>query len=170
VDLAATARQAAAMFAGVAEERGIGITVDAGSIVLPGNASQLRQVLGNLLDNAIRFTPEGGTVKVRLTADVGQGRAVMTVSDSGEGIAAEHIDRIFDRFYKVDHARSRQVGRSGGLGLPICKAIIERHGGTITVASGPGPGTTVTVTLPLHEANRARTPANASPPVTAGVS
>ena len=170
VDLAATARQAAAMFAGVAEERGIGITVDAGSIVLPGNASQLRQVLGNLLDNAIRFTPEGGTVKVRLTADVGQGRAVMTVSDSCEGIAAEHIDRIFDRFYKVDHARSRQVGRSGGLGLPICKAIIERHGGTITVASGPGPGTTVTVTLPLHEANRARTPANASPPVTAGVS
>ena len=94
----------------------------------------------------------------------------MSVGDSGDGIAAEHIDRIFDRFYKVDHARSRQDGRSGGLGLPICKAIIERHGGTITVASGPGEGTTVTVTLPLGKADRERTPNFAAAPVTVGVS
>ena len=156
VDLAAVVRQTTAMFAGVAEERDIGITVEAAAVRLPGSAAQLRQVLGNLLDNAIRFTPAGGGVKVRLASDAAAGRAVLTVSDSGAGIALADIDRIFDRFYKVDPARSRHNGRSGGLGLPICKAIVERHGGTITVTSGPGPGTTVTVTLPLHAARSGR--------------
>jgi heavy metal sensor kinase len=156
VDLAAVVRQTTAMFAGVAEERDIGITVEAAAVRLPGSAAQLRQVLGNLLDNAIRFTPAGGGVKVRLASDAAAGRAVLTVSDSGAGIAPADIDRIFDRFYKSDPARSRHDGRSGGLGLPICKAIVDRHGGTITVASGPGPGTTVTVTLPLHAARSGR--------------
>jgi len=148
LDLAAVVRQTAAMFAGVAEDRGIRITVDAAPVVLPGSAAQFRQVLGNLLDNGIRFTPPGGTVNVRVAADAD--RALLTVRDSGEGIAAGHIDRIFDRFYKTDPARSRHEGRSGGLGLPICKAIIERHGGTIAVVSAPGTGTTVTVALPLR--------------------
>jgi heavy metal sensor kinase len=156
VDLAAVVRQTTAMFAGVAEERDIGITVEAAAIRLPGKAAQLRQVLGNLLDNAIRFTPAGGGVKVRLASDAATGRAILTVSDSGDGIAPADIDRIFDRFYKADPARSRHDGRSGGLGLPICKAIVERHGGTITVTSGPGPGTTVTVALPLHAASSGR--------------
>ena len=169
VDLAAVARQTTAMFAGVAEERGVGITVDAATVRLPGNAAQLRQVLGNLLDNAIRFTPAGGGVRVRLVSDAAAGRAELTVSDSGGGIATSDIGRIFDRFYKADPARSRHDGRSGGLGLPICKAIVERHGGTITVASGPAPGTTVTVTLPLN-ASRARMQPGAEIPVTGGVS
>jgi heavy metal sensor kinase len=169
LDLAAVVRQTATMFAGVAEERGIRITVDAAPVVLRGSAAQFRQVLGNLLDNAIRFTPPDGAVQVRVAADVGTERAILTVSDSGEGIAARHIDRIFDRFYKTDPARSRHDGRSGGLGLPICKAIIERHGGTIAVASGPGAGTTVTVSLPLHAASRGRPHAAAPPPIAAGI-
>jgi signal transduction histidine kinase len=170
VDLAAIARQTTAMFAGVAEERGIEITLDVAAVRLPGNAAQVRQVLGNLLDNAIRFTPTGGGVTIRLASDAAAGRAVLTVSDSGGGIASRDIDRIFDRFYKADPARSRHDGRSGGLGLPICKAIVERHGGTITVASGPGPGTTVTVTLPLHGASRGRPQAATPIPVTGVVS
>jgi len=166
LDLAAVVRQTAAMFAGVAEERGIRITVDAAPVILPGSAAQFRQVLGNLLDNGIRFTPSGGTVSVRVAADAD--RALLTVRDSGEGIAAGHIDRIFDRFYKTDPARSRHDGRSGGLGLPICKAIVERHGGTIAVASGPGTGTTVTVALPLRADGRGRPLAAAPPPLAAG--
>jgi signal transduction histidine kinase len=168
VNLAIAARQTAAMFAGVAEDRGIAITVDAASVAVPGNAGQLRQVLANLLDNAIRFTPPGGVVRMRLVADAGSDRAVLTVSDSGDGVAAEHIDRIFDRFYKIDPARPRHDGRTGGLGLPICKAIVERHGGTIALTSGPG--TTVTVNLPLHGAGHARSADRGSSPVTTDVS
>lgn len=168
LDLAAVVRQTVAMFAGVAEERGIRITVDAAPVVLQGSAAQLRQMLGNLLDNAIRFTPPDGSVTVRVATDAGADRALLTVSDSGEGIAARHIDRIFDRFYKTDPARSRHDGRSGGLGLPICKAIIERHGGTITVASDPGTGTAVTVDLPLHTGTRERPHAVTAAPLAAG--
>ncbi len=170
LDLAAVVRQTAAMFAGVAEERGIRITVDAAPVVLPGSAAQFRQVLGNLLDNGIRFTPSGGTVNVRVAADAGADRALLTVRDSGAGIAPGHLDRIFDRFYKIDPARSRHDGRSGGLGLPICKAIVERHGGTIAVASGPGTGTTVTVTLPLRAGCRGRPLAATAAPLAASTS
>lgn len=149
VDLAAIVRQAAGMFAGVAEERGIRIVVEDRPAVIAGNAGQFRQVLGNLLDNAIRFTPADGTVRIRLDSDAESDRAVLTVADTGAGIAAEHMDRIFDRFYKVDPARTPDHRHSGGLGLPICKAIVERHAGSIGVTSQPGRGTTVTVHLPL---------------------
>lgn len=149
VDMSAVVRQTASMFAGVADDRGVGIAIEPGDVVVAGNAAQLRQVIGNLLDNAIRFTPAGGIVKIRLSGDASQGWASLTVSDSGEGIVAAHLDRIFDRFFKADPARSRRHARSGGLGLPICKAIVERHGGTIKVASRPGWGTTVTVALPM---------------------
>lgn len=149
LDLADVVRQTAAMFSGVAEERGIGIGVHAAPVRLRGSVPQLRQVLGNLLDNAIRFTPPGGDVQLRLAAVAG--RAVLTVADTGTGIAAAHVDHVFDRFYKADPARSRTEGRSGGLGLPICRAIVERHGGTIALNSVPGGGTTVTVSLPLPE-------------------
>ena len=169
VDFAAIVRQTAAMFAGVAEDRGIAITLDAAAVVLPGDAAQFRQVIANLIDNAIRFTPPGGGVQVRLAVDEGLDHAVLTVGDTGRGIAPEHLDRIFDRFYKIDPARPRAETRCGGLGLPICKAIVERYGGTIAVASGPGPGTTVTVSLPLRPAGCIRVAAT-SPRVVAGVS
>lgn len=151
VDLAAIARQSVAMFTAAAEERRLSIELSAPPrAIVPGDAPQLRQVLGNLLDNAIRFTPSGGHLHATVTADAPTGMVTLIVADTGIGIAAAHLSQVFDRFYKVDAARSHhEDGRSGGLGLPICKAIVERHGGAIAVASEPGSGTTVTVRLPL---------------------
>ncbi|MFM7289928.1 MAG: sensor histidine kinase [Planctomycetia bacterium] len=152
VDLGAIARQTVAMFGGVAEERSVGLALEpaATSIQVAGDASQLRQVFGNLLDNAIRFTDEGGKVSVSIAADDDGREAVVAVTDTGCGIAVEHLDHVFDRFYKTDPARSHgQAARGGGLGLAICRSIVERHGGSIGVASLPGRGTSFTVRLPL---------------------
>jgi heavy metal sensor kinase len=160
VDLAAIARQSVAMFTAAAEDRGLSIDLNtSGTTTVAGDAPQLRQVLGNLLDNAIRFTPAGGHLQVTVRADAPTDTVTLAVADTGIGIAAAHLGHVFDRFYKVDAARSHdEDGRSGGLGLPICKAIVERHGGAIAVVSEPGSGTTVTVRLP---------PAAASAPATA---
>jgi two-component system sensor histidine kinase BaeS len=106
---------------------------------------RMRQLIGNLLANAIRHTPPGGTVTVRTaTAD---GSLTIAVSDTGCGIAPADLPKVFDRFWRADESRSRSTGGSG-LGLPIARQIAEAHGGTITVASTPGRGTTFTVTLP----------------------
>jgi two-component system, OmpR family, heavy metal sensor histidine kinase CusS len=151
VDLSAVARQTVAMFGGVAEERSVGLMLQPpnGAVGVAGDASQLRQVLGNLLDNAIRFTPDGGRVTVSVINDGDRHEAVVTVVDNGCGIEADHLDRVFDRFYKTDASRTRsEVARSGGLGLAICRSIVERHGGTIAVTSVAGKGTTFTVRLP----------------------
>jgi heavy metal sensor kinase len=150
LDLGQIASQATSMFAGVGEEHGVAVNVEAGSAVrIDGDSAQIRQVLSNLLDNAIRFTPAGGRVTVRVGRDEADGKAVLTVTDTGAGIAPEHIDRVFDRFFMADTARTREESsRSGGLGLAICKAIVERHGGGITVSSAPGRGTIFTVRLP----------------------
>lgn len=148
VDLARVAGQAVGMFAGVSEERGIDLqlTTVAASPV-NGNASRLRQVVGNLLDNALRFTPRGGRVVVQVSAAAGDG--LLTVTDTGTGIPADHLGRIFDRFYKADPARSHSESRrSGGLGLAICKSLVEASGGSITITSRAGEGTQVTVRLP----------------------
>jgi len=151
VDLTAIARQTIAMFGGVAEERSVGLVLEASTtaVQLPGDASQLRQVCGNLLDNAIRFTPNGGMVTMAVVPDNDGTHAVMTVTDTGCGIAPEHLGRVFDRFYKADASRTHSdATRSGGLGLAICRSIVERHGGTIAVASMPSRGTTFTLRLP----------------------
>jgi signal transduction histidine kinase len=110
-----------------------------------GNVEQLRRLLFNLLDNAIKFTPAGGSIGIRVERQKGQVRVI--VSDTGIGVAPEHLPRIFDRFYRVDSARSRRTG-GNGLGLSICKSIAEAHQGSIEVASQPGNGTRVTLTLP----------------------
>ena len=112
---------------------------------LLGNPGLLRQVFINLLDNAIKYTPEGGLVEVQLES-TDQNLAVR-VRDTGEGIPAEHLPHVFERFYRVDKARSRELGGSG-LGLSIAKSIVEAHGGEINLESQPGRGTTCTVTLP----------------------
>jgi len=151
IDLTAIVRQTIAMFGGVAEERSVGLVLNppAANVKLHGDASQLRQVFGNLLDNAIRFTPEGGRVTVSVGAGEAGRQAVVTVADTGCGIAPEHLDRVFDRFYKADASRTRSdTARGGGLGLAICRSIVERHGGSIAVASTPSRGTTFTVRLP----------------------
>jgi signal transduction histidine kinase len=111
---------------------------------------RIGQVLGNLLDNALRHTSEGG--RVTLVARAGRdGRAVeLTVSDTGTGIPAEHLPHVFERFYRVDRARDRTHGGSG-IGLTIAKALIEAHGGTLTGRSdGAGRGSTFTMTVPAR--------------------
>ena len=111
-----------------------------------GDRVRLHQLFLNLIDNAIKYTPEGGSVTLALERQ--NGSAVFSVRDTGIGIPAEDIGRIFDRFYRVDKARSRELGGTG-LGLSIAKWIVDLHRGTISVASEPGRGSTFTVQLPL---------------------
>jgi two-component system OmpR family sensor kinase len=93
---------------------------------------RLRQILDNLLTNVARHTPPGTAVDLTVTAD-----ATVTVSDTGPGIAAEHQERIFDRFYRVDEGRTRAAGGTG-LGLAIVQSLVQAHGATITLTSEPG--------------------------------
>jgi two-component system sensor histidine kinase BaeS len=105
----------------------------------------------NLLTNAIKYTPEGG--EVAIDWEQVDGNLVLSVRDTGVGIAPGDLPHIFDRFWRADQARRRSGGRPGvGLGLAISKWIAEAHGGTIAVQSRPGRGTTFTVTLPLGQA------------------
>lgn len=108
-------------------------------------------ILKNLLENAIKFTPPGGrvTCSIGVNAESRPGRVVMTVSDTGLGIPPEHIDRVFERFYQVDPARSGSAGRGTGLGLAIVKHAVHALGGTVKLESEVGVGTTVTCDLPL---------------------
>lgn len=113
---------------------------------LGADEQRLGQVLGNLLENSLRHTPTGGTVDVFI-ADDGT-RLKITVEDNGEGIAAEHLPQLFERFYRADAARDRDHG-GAGLGLAIAKALVEAHGGTIAAkSSGPGRGAAFIVDLP----------------------
>lgn len=111
------------------------------------DADRMGQVLGNLLDNALRHTPDHGTVT--LTCRTTGPWAEYAVEDTGSGIAAEHLPHVFDRFYRVESARDRASGGSG-IGLAIAKALVESHGGMITATSpGPGRGATFVIHLPL---------------------
>ncbi len=148
------------MFAAVADLKGVDLDVGRlPDVTICGNRHHLRQVVNNLLDNAVKFTAARGAVTVRLTADAarngtgkdGTGAAVLVVSDTGPGISAEDLPQVFDRFFRADRARRRE-GRGTGLGLSICKAVIAAHGGTIAAASVLGRGTTFTVTLPTAAA------------------
>jgi signal transduction histidine kinase len=121
------------------------------SVIVLGDADKLTQLLYILLDNAIKYTPNGGTVTLALRVETGkQRRLAMSVKDTGIGIPPEEIGRIFDRFYRVDKARSRQQG-GHGLGLAIAKWIVDAHGGTIHVQSEVGNGTEFIVYIPLTD-------------------
>ena len=113
-----------------------------------GDADRLAQVFANLLDNSVAHTPAGGKVTVSAAQGGGEGTVEVTVTDTGEGIPADAIPRIFERFYQVDKARKRS--RGAGLGLAITKEIVEAHGGTIAAESVLGLGTRFTVRLPAH--------------------
>jgi signal transduction histidine kinase len=127
------------------------IRTPAEPIVLPVDRSRVRQLVLNLIENAVKYTPRGGNVSVQLSAN--DGRILLTVADSGIGIAAGDLPHIFDRFWRADSARTRTGERPGtGLGLAISKWIAEAHGGSIEVQSRPGRGTTFTVTFPLGDA------------------
>ena len=137
-----------------AEQNGVALSVD-----VPGHLPDLVvdpdrmiQVLGNLVSNALRYTPEGGQITLGAAA---RGNTIaLTVADTGAGIPSEALPRIFDRFYRVDESRvqhepSAMHSTESGLGLAITKSIVEAHGGTVTVASEVGQGTTFTVALPI---------------------
>jgi len=117
------------------------------AFTLKGDRAMLRQLFLNLLDNAIKYTPGGGTISVTMHTE--RQRAAVAISDTGIGIPPEDLPYIFERFYRVDKARSRAEG-SSGLGLSICQHIAEVHGGKIDVESQPGKGSTFTVWLPSH--------------------
>ncbi len=134
-------------FSVLAEKKGIKLLADIPEkLEMDTDPTRLEQLLVILCDNAIKYTGEGG--QVRLSVSQAAGKARISVSDSGVGIPAEHLPRIFDRFYRVDKARSREQGGTG-LGLSIAKWITDAHEGTIEVTSEPGKGTTFTVTLPI---------------------
>jgi heavy metal sensor kinase len=136
------------MFQGIAEQRGVALSAKAlAPAAVRGDEAHLRQVIQNLIDNALKFTPAGGHVSVEVAAR--GGRAVLRVRDSGSGIAAEDLPHVFDRFYRADKARSRELPGGTGLGLSICHAIVTAYGGHLGVESKPGEGTTVTAVLPL---------------------
>ncbi|ORW02311.1 histidine kinase [Mycobacterium kubicae] len=130
-----------------AKEVALKTRVNANVPPLWADPQRLGQVLGNLLDNALRHTPRGGSVEVAATVDGDQ--VIISVTDTGEGIASAHLPHVFERFYRVDTARDRDHGGSG-IGLAIAKALVEAHGGHITADSqGPGTGTTFTIALPV---------------------
>ena len=122
-------------------------------VVVPVDHSRVRQLVLNLIENAVKYTPRGGQVMVELSvADAAKGRAQLTVADTGIGIAPGDLPHIFDRFWRADSARTRTGERPGtGLGLAICKWIAEAHGGSIEVQSRPGRGTSFIVGLPLAD-------------------
>jgi signal transduction histidine kinase len=130
------------------DDRGVKLTTRPapGLPGLTADPDRLAQVLAGLLSNALRHTPPGGQVIVSTESD---GPAVkITVTDTGEGIAAEHLPHVFERFYRADAARDRAHGGSG-IGLTIARALITAHGGTLIAASGgPGTGAQFTITLP----------------------
>ena len=131
-----------------AEAKGQLLTLQIAPHVPPlrGNELRLKQVIINLVDNAIKYTPAGGAVRVR-TAAGPRGSALVEVSDNGVGIPPEHLPRIFERFYRVDKARSRERGGTG-LGLAIVRHIADLHGGRATLASEPGRGSTFRIEIP----------------------
>ena len=129
-----------------AEAKGIALTVDLASDALevPADPTALRQVLGNLVDNAVRHTVTG---RVTLFSRVHARGVEVGVRDTGVGIAPEHLPRIFERFYRVDPGRSREEGGTG-LGLAIVKHLVEAHGGRVRAESTPGVGTTIVALIP----------------------
>jgi two-component system, OmpR family, heavy metal sensor histidine kinase CusS len=143
-------RKAADMFQAVSEVKGIALRIErAEPILVPADSSALRQVVNNLLDNAIKYTPSGGSITLDLSCAESGGDCVLRMRDTGIGIGAADLPHIFQRFYRADKSRARdRRNRGTGLGLSICRAIVEAHSGTITAESTPGQGATFTVRLP----------------------
>ena len=145
VDLGALLHDVAAQTQMLATGQMIEVQIER-SVTVVADPDRLKQVLLNLTANAVRFTPAGGHIALRLSAS--GGRAIVAVADTGSGITPELLPRVMDRFVRGDASRARATGGSG-LGLAIASAIVDAHNGTIEIASAPGQGTTVTVCLPL---------------------
>jgi signal transduction histidine kinase len=133
------------VFQPIAERQGVSLTIDKKNTpTVEVDEGRMEQVLKNLVENALRHTPKGGAVQLGVR---GSNPVEFWVKDTGEGISAEDLPYIFDRFYKADKARSSNSGKMG-LGLAICKALVQAQGGTITADSaGNGMGTEITIRL-----------------------
>ncbi|MBX3441132.1 MAG: HAMP domain-containing protein [Planctomyces sp.] len=154
VDFAALVVKSAAMFQGVAESRGVSLDVEGTApATVAGQREHLWQVVNNLLDNAIKYTPEGGRIRIVLTSDKAAGQAELIVEDTGVGIASVDLPHVFDRFFRADRARTRGAAVGSGLGLSICQSVVAAHGGDIRCESQPGHGTRMIVRLPLVAAH-----------------
>jgi two-component system heavy metal sensor histidine kinase CusS len=149
VDFSAVAAKAVGMFQAVGETKEVGFSASLEpELTVEGNAHHLRQVVNNLIDNALKFTPTGGKVSVRLRAV--EQEVQFAVVDNGPGIPPEDLPHIFDRFFRGDRSHSHEGGKTGtGLGLSICQAVVQAHGGRMAVETNVNAGTTFIVTLPL---------------------
>jgi signal transduction histidine kinase len=145
VDMNELVDQAGELFAGVAEDGGLTLTVEhsAAAHTVKGDRRKLQRVIANLIDNAIKYTPRGGLVRVTLKSE--PGRVCVAVSDNGIGIEPKNLPRIFERFYRCDESR-HQTGN--GLGLSLAQAIARSHGGGLSVSSKPGQGSVFSLILP----------------------
>jgi two-component system OmpR family sensor kinase/two-component system sensor histidine kinase BaeS len=140
-DLAALVAETAQSFRAQADARGVALVTETpGECTADADPARIRQVLENLMSNALRHTPRGGTIRARCTME--DARAVIAVSDTGAGIPPDDLPRVFDRFYKSSESRG------AGLGLTIAKNLVAAHGGEISAQSEPGQGTTIQFTLP----------------------
>lgn len=147
VNLLDTANEVEEILANKAQRHGISMSVEGENVTLLANASYMSELFLNLMDNAIKYNDEGGHVWVKIHKK--NGLAYITVKDDGIGISAEHQDRIFERFYRVDKSRSKQTGGTG-LGLSIVKHIATYHQGSISIQSEVGEGTQIEVSLPIY--------------------
>lgn len=149
-DLSRVTRDCVELVRPLAGDRSVEIRCELPAVECLGDSERIGQVVTNLLSNAIHFNHEKG--EVRVTARAENGTAFLTVADTGVGMPPEELPHIFERFYRVDKSRSRIQGKTG-LGLAICKAIVEAHSGTIVVTSQPGTGTIFEVRLPAAKEN-----------------
>ena len=157
IGLGELARAAVEDFRVAADQAGLTLKAEIGE-GLPaasGEGTYLRRVIDNLLGNAVKFTPAGGTITVGVRE--GEGELVLEVSDTGIGIPEDQQERIFDRFYQIDGSARRRYG-GAGLGLALVKEIVEAHGGTVRVSSSPKQGSTFAITLPVARKDESATP------------
>ena len=151
IDLAELASETSRDYLALAESKGIRLTLDElPAIRVTGNARELRRILVNLLDNAVRHTASGGAIRVRIA--LAGGHAELRVIDNGPGISPEHQPRIFERFYQIDRNADRAAG-GVGLGLAIARSLAERNGAHVDLESAPGKGSTFILRLPIATAN-----------------
>jgi signal transduction histidine kinase len=145
-DLEDLIRRSVELYEDLAEERGVEIRTNVPSnLVVELDRNRMRQVLANLIDNSVKYTLAGGVVEIAAHRD--NGDATVTVSDTGVGIPADELPRIWDRLYRGDKSRS---SRGLGLGLSLVKAIVAAHGGKVSVRSRPGEGSTFELRLPVE--------------------
>ena len=149
VDVPRLINRVASLFSPQAESRSqrMEVAVGEGLPRIKADAQRLEQILGNLVENALRYTPGGGVI--RLTADTDAGAVRIAVEDSGPGIPPDQLERIFERFYRLDAARTRAEGGSG-LGLAIARKLAEAHGGSLTAENRPEGGSRFILRLPME--------------------